>query len=469
VRSLASDLSLGGTYAEEICLKADVDKNKEIEELTDDEKEKIREIYQEFIQKGFDPEPVLYKKEDELVRAAPFPLKSYDKYDREEFDSFSRTLDEYFYRKQSKEEKKQKRSKYEDKRDGLEQQLEQQKRKIQGLEKSSEQNRRRAELIYENYQILEEIKDAVEKGIKKEGWKKMEQKLKEADEEPANSIRGFNEQERFVTVDIDGENIKLGPDEDLEATASGYYDKAKESEQKKENAREAMKETERKLEELEEEEIEVEDSMKDKSDKRSKQWFEKYRWFYSSEDYLVCIGRDAQTNETLAKKHMESNDLYFHADFDGAPSVVVKDGQEAGEQTRMEAAKAAVTFSKTWKAGIGADTVYFVLPEQVTKDPESGEYLSKGAFVIRGDREYMHNVKVDAVMGAYEIDGHDVPICGPESAVKKHCKDYVRLKPGNRKKSDVGKEINRKFADKRHDMELDYIIRALPPGKSEVE
>jgi hypothetical protein len=171
----------------------------------------------------------------------------------------------------------------------------------------------------------------------------------------------------------------------------------------------------------------------------------------------------------LVKKHMEKNDLYFHADFDGAPSVVVKDGKDAGEDTLEEAAKAAVTFAKTWKAGIGADTVYYVEPDQVTKDPESGEYLTKGAFVIRGDREYMRNVKVDACVGVYSLDGDMVPMCGPKSAVKAHCDTYVQLEPGMKKKSKIAKRLNRRFAEDDFDLDLDYIIRSLPPGESEIK
>ncbi|MFB6292585.1 MAG: NFACT RNA binding domain-containing protein, partial [Candidatus Nanohaloarchaea archaeon] len=285
---------------------------------------------------------------------------------------------------------------------------------------------------------------------------------------PADRIKGFNEQEEFVTVDIEGENIKLEPGENLEAIASGYYDRAKESEDKIERAKEARKETEKQLEELEEEEVEIEQDIEDKSGKRSKKWFEKYRWFYTSEDQLVCIGRDSQTNEMLVKQHMDDGDLYFHADFDGAPSVVLKDGKEAGEESMNQAAKAAVTFSKTWKAGIGADSVYYVDPDQVTKNPESGEYLPKGAFVIRGDREYMRNVKVDAAIGPYKLDGELVPVCGPEEAVREHCDTLIELEPGRTKKSAVAKEINRSLADAGKEVDLDYIIRALPPGKSEV-
>ncbi|MFB6099966.1 MAG: ribosome rescue protein RqcH [Candidatus Nanohalobium sp.] len=464
VRRLASDLSLGGKYAEEICARTSVEKTKEVAELEEDEKERIRIEAENIIEK--ERSPILYSEEEIPQRAAPFPLETYEDMEKEWFDRFSEALDEYFYRREKKEEERKKREAYEERKEGLERQLQQQERKIEGLQRSAEENRAKAELIYENYGTLLEIQNAVEKGVKEHDWKEVREKFEESEDELTDKVKGFNEQERFVTVEIDGKNIKLTLGDDLEAIASNYYDKAKESESKIENAEKAKEKTEEELAELNEENIELEEVMEDKSEKREKKWFEKYRWFYSSEGYLVLAGRDSNTNDMLVKKHMEDSDLYFHADFDGAPSVVVKDGQESGEATREEAAKAAVTFAKTWKAGIGADDVYYVDPEQVTQNPESGEYLAKGAFVIRGERTYMRNVSVEAAVGIYELDDVKVPMCGPESAISENCEDYIVLKPGHTKKSEIAKKIQGTL-DK--ELNLDYIIRALPPGKSDIK
>lgn len=468
VKSLARDLSLGGTYAEEIVTRAGVDKSLEVQDMGEQQRKAVREAFREVTVS--EPQPVLYREDDRPSKAAPFPLETYSNLESESFDSFSGACDELFYRRVEQQREEKQRARYEEKREGLEQQLKQQRRKVEGLEKASQQNQEKAEAVYENYQLLEEIKKAVETGLQEHTWKETEKRFRESEKELSDRVNAMNEQEGFVSVDLGDLSVKIEPEKDLEATASEYYDRAKAREEKMENAREAMEETERELEQIEEKEFKAEESsMKDRSEKRSKRWFEKYRWFRTSEDHLVCLGRDAQTNEMLVEKHMEKQDLYFHADFDGAPSVVLKQGKEAPEEDRKEAARAAVTFAKTWKAGIGADTVYFVEPKQVTKNPESGEYLPKGSFVIRGDREYMHNVKVDASLGAYELDGTYVPMCGPESAVEQHCENLVMLKPGRRKKSEIGKEINRRMAEQGCEMDLDYIIRALPPGKSELK
>ncbi|MFB6144312.1 MAG: ribosome rescue protein RqcH [Candidatus Nanohaloarchaea archaeon] len=467
VRELASKLSLGGIYAEEICARAGVDKNTPVEDLDREELENVKSEFENLLSQ--DPKPVLYI--DELPeRAAPFPLETFSGYEEESFESFSRAVDELFYRRQKQENRRKQLEAFREKKQKLEHQEQQQERKIEGLETAAEENREKAELIYTEYNELEQLKQMLEEAVEEHGWKETQEMLKDAETEAAEKVNSVNEQEEFFSVKVKGFNLKLKPGEDLEAAASRYYDKAKESEQKMEKAREALEQTREELRSLDREDVEVKDLMEDKTEKRSKKWFEKYRWFYTSNGFLVIAGRDVQTNEMAVKKHMEDRDLYFHADFDGAPSVILKDGKEAEEIDREEAAKAAVTFTKTWKAGIGADDAYYVEPSQVTEEPEPGEYLPEGAFVVRGDREYMHNVATEAAIGPYRLeeDVH-VPMCGPEAAVRSNCEKAISLRPGHTKKSEIAKEIRKRFREDGYDLDLDYIIRALPPGKSEID
>lgn len=472
VREIASKLSFGGTYAEETLKRAEIDKNTEITSLSSKEKDITKNKIKEILNEAKNPTPRLYIKNDELdtpKRATPFPVRKYEDLERIEFEKFSEAIDEFYYRKKEIKEEKERLEAFREKKEGLERQKEQQERKMQGLKKSSEQNREKAEQIYTNYQELDKIRREIKKAIEKHSWDKVEQKISESDSEKTDKIANIDKRNEEISIKADGEKFKIDPFKDLEAAASQYYDKAKNSESKIDSVEKALEETKEKLEDLDKEEIDIEETrMKDKTKKRSKKWFEKYRWFKTPNNHLVIAGRDAQTNEMAVKKHMENNDLYFHADFDGAPSVVLKDGKNAEEKDRKQAAKAAVTFSKTWKAGIGADDVYYVEPDQVTKNPESGEYLSKGAFVIRGEREYMRNVSVEASIGPHEIE-EDVwiPVCGPKESIQNTCPELIELKPGRTKKSKIAKEINRRFKD--YNLDLDYIIRALPPGKSKIK
>ena len=38
---------------------------------------------------------------------------------------------------------------------------------------------------------------------------------------------------------------------------------------------------------------------------RKQEWYEKFHWFFSSEDFLCIGGKDATSNEIIIKKHTE--------------------------------------------------------------------------------------------------------------------------------------------------------------------
>src|SRR5664279_2995590 len=127
--------------------------------------------------------------------------------------------------------------------------------------------------------------------------------------------------------------------------------------------------------------------------KKELKWFEKLRWFLTSDGLLVIGGRDATTNEMVVKKHMEPKDIYFHSDIHGAASVVLKAGEgEITETSINQAAAFSACFSSAWSKGLGSADVYWVNSDQVSKTPQSGEFVTKGAFIIRGSRNYIRAV-----------------------------------------------------------------------------
>lgn len=238
----------------------------------------------------------------------------------------------------------------------------------------------------------------------------------------------------------------------LEKNASDYFEKAKKDKKKLEGAKKIVEKYKNKLSSLEEEKIEKKVVVKKKV---KKEWYEKFRWFFSSDGFLVIGGRDATTNEIVIKKYTDKDDLVFHTDMAGSPFVVIKrQGKEDDipESTIEEAAIFTAVFSRAWKQGMATLAVFSVKPEQVSKKAKSGEYLAKGAFMIYGDTTY-HHPQMNYAVGVY----NDRVMGGPFSAVKKHCKDFVEIIQGNEKLSDVAKLIRKKLGG-----ELDDILRALP-------
>ncbi|MBR9676382.1 DUF814 domain-containing protein [Candidatus Woesearchaeota archaeon] len=252
--------------------------------------------------------------------------------------------------------------------------------------------------------------------------------------------------------------IKLFLDKSVEENAEVYFEQAKKAKKKLEGANKALSITKKKLDDAirkESEKTKKEQEKTKKVDKKTK-WYHKFRWFITSEGFLVIGGRDATTNEIIIKKHAEPKDLVFHTDMAGSPFIVIKNGEEAGKVSLQEAADFTATHSKAWKLGMATTQTFYVKPEQVTKQAQPGEYLQKGSFMIRGKTTYI-TPNMNYAVGI--VDGFVMG--GPTSAVKKNSKDgFVELIQGNEKQSSVAKIIKNKFS---YD-DLDEVIRILPVG-----
>ncbi len=247
----------------------------------------------------------------------------------------------------------------------------------------------------------------------------------------------------------------------VEENASGYFEKAKKIKKKIKGAEEALQQSIRKLRELEakKEKFEAEEEKKAALTQRKKEWYEKFRWFISSDGFLVVGGRDATSNEVVVKKHTNNDDLVLHTDMAGSPFFVIKaEGKKIPETTIREAADATCTFSRAWKLGLQTSDVFYVSPEQVSKKTKSGEYMGKGAFMVYGKSNYVEN-KINLAVG---VTKGKAVMAGPLEAIKKNCEKYVVLMPGDEKVSAIAKKINYKLGN---NLDLDEIIRALPAGE----
>ena len=244
----------------------------------------------------------------------------------------------------------------------------------------------------------------------------------------------------------------------IDQNAAVYFEKAKKIKKKIEGAENALNANIKRLNDLasKKEKAEREKSAQEKFRERKQEWYEKFRWFISSEGLLVVGGRDATSNEVVIKKHTEPNDLVFHTDLAGSPFFVVKSGGvPIGEKTKEEAADATCTFSRVWKLGLQTSPVFYVSPEQVSKKTKAGEYMGKGAFMIYGKTSYINN-KINLAIG---ITKQQQIMAGPLESVKFRCEKYVSLEQGGEKVSSVAKYIQHKIGGT-----IDEIIRALPSG-----
>lgn len=251
--------------------------------------------------------------------------------------------------------------------------------------------------------------------------------------------------------------IKIDITKSLEKNAEIYFDKSKKARSKLEGAEEAIQRSMKKLEKAKKENDAKEE---EKKTEVKKEWYEKFRWFFSSEGFLCIGGRDATSNEIVIKKNTNKEDIVFHASMAGSPFFVIKtEGKEVGEKTLEEAAQATASYSRAWKSGINSAEVFYVSPEQVTKETKSGEYISRGAFMIYGKKNIM-NAELKIAIGIKDSK----VIGGPVNAIKEHAEKFAIVVEGSRKASDIAKKIKKKIGGG----ELDDIIRMLPPGGCDV-
>ena len=464
VRTLATSVNLSGMYAEEICVRAGIDKNIKASTLNETSIKKIYNELEKFItvfQEG-KIQPVFVKKEGTIIDILPVPFLSYTNMEFETTLSFSKGLEPFIHVQKVIKPQETKHRKNIEK---LQRQQTQQQDLIEGFKKSIAQKKLEADLIYVHFQtikkILQEITVLLRQKEKAEGISKICQNpLVKLFDPTANELIVFLTDEKGNSL-----SVTLDFRKSVSENAAQMYEEGKKLQEKLKGAEEAVVQTKHKLETLKETDV-VEEK---KGVKHLKQWwFERFRWFVSTEGNLVVAGRDTSSNDLVVKKYLSNGDRYAHADIHGAPSCVIKskginDEQlPISEKTLEEACQFAASYSRAWNQ-FGEASAYWVLPEQVSKTPESGEYIPKGAFIIRGKRNYFR-CKLEVAVGLVVIGDEEKLMGGPMTAVAAHAvKGYAILVPGVTKKSMIAQKLAKVF-----DVSTDAVEKVLPPGELSV-
>lgn len=260
--------------------------------------------------------------------------------------------------------------------------------------------------------------------------------------------------------------VEIYLEKPIEQSAARYYDRAKKLKKKLEGAKKALERHKAELEKAlaqKESASKVLIQQKEEKAARSKksEWYEKFRWFYSSEGFLCIGGRDATTNEILVKKHAEEGDIVFHTKIEGSPFFIIKSvGKKIGDITLEETAQATASYSKGWKLGMPSLETFYVKPGQLSKSAPSGEFLVKGAFIVSGQMTFIQ-AKLELAIGIKESS----IIGGPVEAIKKHAEKYAILQQGNESSSKLAKQIQKKLGGG----SADDIIRFIPSGGAKLK
>ena len=270
---------------------------------------------------------------------------------------------------------------------------------------------------------------------------------------------------------IHDSKIKIDTNSSLQALASVLFNEAKRQKAAIVSIERLQKKTEKDLEKLRKQ-VEVSKDSIFVTEIKKKNWYERYRWFNTSDDTLAIGGRDSSSNMAIIRKHLENSDRVFHADIFGSPFFILKAGKETTDSSLNEVAHATVCFSRAWREAMYGLKAFWVNPEQVKKGAPSGQFLSKGSFVIEGQRNYVRVATLKLGVGLLKQDDRYIVVCGPPTCIKKNCICYSMIEPGGLEMTDAAKKIKIEFVNMKGDavksISVDDFVRVLPAGESHV-
>jgi len=487
VKALTRFLGTGGFYAEEILLRAQVDKNVPCNSLNTCDLDAIFDALRELlarIETGQLKPSIITEERGKWLDATPFPLKKYSNFQSKPYPLFNEALDDYFAEKGVEAEITTVTA-------DTEQLLEQQQRILIKQQKTLEEikqeigkNKKIGDTIYAHFSelqlLFQKITDAKNSGKSWTDIVSVIEKEKKDGVVPAVYYSSFDPRNASLYLSIDGLTFPTNLRKSIQENAAEHYEKSKKEQKRYEGAEKALLQTRQRIEELEKKRIEKMTAISKPTPQKveKKAWYEKFRCFHSSEGFLVLGGKDAVTNEILVKKHMEPQDIVFHADITGAPFVIVKtEERTATEQTIKEAAEFAAAFSKAWKEMFGAVDVYWVHSEQVSKTPPSGQFLPKGSFMIYGKKNYLRKVQLKTSIGVITTEEGEVKVIGgPKDAIANQTSYYVEITLGEQPSGPFAKQIRqllsqrvpKELQEKVLGLSLEEFQKFIPSGKGTI-
>jgi predicted ribosome quality control (RQC) complex YloA/Tae2 family protein len=407
--TLAARLSFGGPVAEELIARAGLDGAEAAASRAPVVAERVSAAVVELLRElGETPSGYLYERAGTLVDATPYPSRRWSGVDglvESRRPTFSEAAREFFVSlvptPPSEEEVEATRRARE-----TERLLSQQSAAVAGLSESIQGLRETAETILTHYAEAEE---AIQR---------------QRAESPAILL--------FET-ELGGHRVPLSLERSPRESARELFEEVKRQQTKLAGARAALAETEaRRTGAM----ARPAPRTRASEPRRSKlHWFERFRWFVSSEGAVVIAGRDAATNDLMVRRNLKDGDRYVHADLHGAASVIVKHpapgAPELTDLTLREAGQWAVVFSKAWRAGLASASAFWVEPDQVSKAGASGEFVARGAWAIHGSKNVLRDLPMEIGVGTVDYEGDQLWSSAPPSALRARGALRATLIPGD--------------------------------------
>ena len=513
--TLASELNLGGKIAKELCELSNLDSNLEAKKANaDDIMPSLEQLMKQLIERNGaflvfkGPEEVNHEElqkqiAERCVEASPVILPSHKGMTIFETESMCAAVDLWKGEHDSQAHERREMEKldfaspgrgYSTPVEKLERRLNQQKTALSKFDKKIQQQQEIGHAIQNEWSHVEGLIEQINSAVEKNGWDYVKQSIKEIP-----WISSVNAKEKKAKVFLPNEQGETGKEVELDLALSVYqnaqthFQSAQKQKDKTKGAREALEETERLLKTAKKREIKSQSDGKIIKIKRSKRlWFERFKYAILSDNKLLVGGKDAKSNDGLVKKHLKADDMYLHADLHGAPSCALqsirgfeedptplstippgvpayrlsdkmKEITPITDDLLEEGAQMAICWSRAWQSGKGHGTVYAVKPAQVSKTAQTGEYVGKGAFIVRGQRKWFKDLNMKIGLGLASVNNIVMLIAGTPETIKQKFSRYVIVSHGLKKKETIANQIS-KFTG----LPTDDILPCLP-GNLQVE
>ncbi len=394
-----------------------------------------------------------------FVDVVPIKLKRYEGCKTQVYDSFNQALDEFYLRVITAEKAfaSVEVDKLKKEAERLRRVVAEQEKSIREDEAKAERDKLVGDTIYAHFNELQTFQEQLLKANNQgHEWNTIITTVmaaKKTGKQPAAYVESFDGKNLALILSIDDFHFSFNLRDSLFDNANRYYERGKRAKEKSQGALLALQDSKRKLAKIDRELAEAEELKslkpaelmealsKRKVAMENKEWYEKFRWYISSDGFLVVAGKDTVSNEVLIKKYTAQEDVVFHAEITGSPFVVVKsEGKPVSEQALREAGEFAASFSRAWRENLGTADVYWVKVDQLSKSGPSGESVPHGAFFVVGKRNWMRNTPLRVAVGI--IVGEETSfVGGPVDTVKAKTKAYVVIAPGDSNGKELLKQI----------------------------
>jgi predicted ribosome quality control (RQC) complex YloA/Tae2 family protein len=469
LRWIGRNVSMPKKFVEEVINRAGIQVDKQAAQLSDDEVNKIydtvKEIVNEVSTGGKNHEPIVIMLNDKPQEALPIitqeaaiAAKMIKENNIKKVVSYMDAVDEVLSSEIMNIGRSSRTVELDRQIAVLEHDLEEQnKAKETVIQKAAAIRKLASELMALSYRRIDEIADLL----------------------AANSASLITEK-GIKYIEVADEQVEIQPS--LAKVSSMLFARAKEMERGNASIEEAHAKILAQIEKLRTETAAIHRKVIVK-EQISREWYERYRWFITTDGLLVIGGRDASSNSALIRKHLTEHDIVFHAEVYGSPFFIIKNAaafaatQEGTIDSSLhQVAQATISFSRAWKDGLSSADAYWVMAEQVKKGAPTGQFLPKGSFVIEGKRNYLKGVELRLAIGIMQLNNRETLLCGPEEAIKKCSIFYAVLLQGGMDPMNAAKKAksefvkiaddNIKIAESIKHISLDEFVRALPTGQS---